>query len=115
MADRLKDSEDLKLEALFRSEPVLDDGFSAGVVSRVRRRMWVRRLSLPTAVVAGAIIAAKPLTQFAILVPKLVNIVPQDLTGVFDLQLGGMFQGTTVILGIMLLAAMLMIGRMLEE
>jgi len=115
MAERLKDSEDLKLEALFRSEPVLDDGFSAGVVSRVRRRMWVRRLSLPTAFVAGVIIAAKPLTQLAILAPKLVNIVPQSLMSVFDLQLGGMIQGQTVILGIMLLAAMLMIGRMLEE
>ncbi len=115
MADRLKDSEDLKLEALFRSAPVLDDGFSAGVVSRVRRRMWIRRLSLPTAFVAGVIIVAKPLTQLASLMPKLVSIVPQSLMGVFDLQLGGMFQGPTVILGIMLLAATLMIGRMLEE
>ncbi len=115
MADRLKDSEDLKLEALFRSEPVLDDGFSVRIVSRVRRRMWVRRLSLPTAFVAGVMIAAKPLTQLASLVPKLVSIVPQSLMGVFDLQLGGMFQGPTVILGIMLLAATLMIGRMLEE
>jgi hypothetical protein len=77
--------------------------------------MWVRRLSLPTAFVAGAIIVAKPLTQLANLIPKLVNIVPQSLMGVFDLQLGGMIQGQTVILGIMLLAAILMIGRMLEE
>ena len=115
MADRLKDSEDLKLEALFRSVPVLDDGFSAGVVSRVRRRMWITRLSLPMAFVAGVILAAKPLSQLASLVPKLVNIVPQSLMSIFDLQLGGMFQGTTAILGIMLLAAMLMIGRILEE
>ena len=115
MAERLKDSEDLKLEALFRSETVLDDGFSARVVSRVRRRMWVRRLSLPTAFAIGAIIAAKPLAQLASLVPKFVSIVPQNVMNVFDLQLGGMFQGTTITLGIMLLAAMLMIGRMLEE
>ena len=115
MAERLKDSEDLKLEALFRSEPVLDDGFSGRIVSRVRRRMWVRRLSLPTAFAIGVIIAAKPVTQLVSLVPKLVSIVPQSLMSVFDLQLGGMFQGPTVILGIMLLAAMLMIGRMLED
>ncbi len=115
MAQRLKDSEDLKLEVLFRSEPVPDDGFSARIVSRVRRRMWVRRLSLPTAFVISAIIAAKPLMQLAALVPKLVGIVPQSLVSVFDLQLGGMFQGSTIILGIMLLAASLMIGRMLEE
>jgi len=115
MAERLKDSEDLKLEALFRSEPVLDDGLSARIVSRVRRRMWVRRLSLPTAFAIGSIIAAKPLAQLASLVPKLVSIVTQNLMSVFDLQLGGMFQGPTVILGIMLLAATLMIGRMLED
>ena len=115
MAERLKDSEDLKLEALFRSEPVLDDGFSARIVSRVRRRMWVRRLSLPTAFVIGAIIAAKPLMQIAALVPKVVDIVPLGLTNIFDLPLEGMFQGPTIILGIMLLAASLMIGRMLEE
>ncbi len=114
MAERLKDSEDLKLEALFRSEPVLDDGFSVRIVSRVRRRMWIRRLSLPTAIAIGAIIAAKPLMQLANLVPKLVSIIPQSLVSVFDLQLGGMFQGTTITLGIMLLAAMLMIGRMLD-
>ncbi len=115
MAEKLKDDIDLKLEALFRSEPVPDDGFSTGIVSRVRRRMWVRRLSMPAALVVGAIITAKPLLQLANLIPNLVNIVPQSLVSVFDLQLGGMFQESTIILGIMLLAAMLMIGRMLEE
>ncbi len=115
MAERLKDSEDLKLEALFRSEPVLDDGFSARIVSRVRRRMWVRRLSLPTAFVIGAIIAAKPLMQIAALVPKVVDVVPLGLANIFDFPLEGMFQGPTIILGIMLLAASLMIGRILEE
>ncbi len=115
MAERLKDSEDLKLEALFRSEPVPDDGFSARLVSRIRRRMWVQRLSLPVAFVIGAIIAAKPLMQLASLVPKVSGIVPQALANIFDLQLEGMFHGTTIILGIMLLGAILMVGRMLED
>lgn len=115
MADRLKDSEDLKLETLFRSEPVPDDGFSVRVVSRVRRRMWVRRLTLPIAFVIGAAIALKPLAELATLVPKVVSIVPQSLVSVFDLPIGNIFQGPTIILGIMLLAAMMMIGRMLEE
>ena len=115
MAERLKDSDDLKLEALFRSVPLPDDGFSARIVSRVRRRMWVRRLSLPTAFVIGGIFAAKPLMQLADLVPKIVGIVPQDFMNSFDLPLDGIFQGPTIILGIMLLGTMLMIGRMLEE
>ena len=115
MADRFKDSEDLKLEALFRSEPVPDDGFSARIVSRVRRRIWVRRLSLPIAFVIGAAFAVNPLLQLANLVPKVVSIVPQSLLNVFDLPLNDMVQGPTIILGTMLLVAMLMIGRMLEE
>ena len=115
MAERLKDSEDLKLEALFRSEPVKDDGFSARVVSRVRRRVWVQRLSLPVAFVIGAVFATKPLMQLADLVPKVMGIVPQALENIFDLQLTGMIQGTTIVLGVMLLGVMLMIGRMLEE
>jgi len=115
MAERLKDSEDLKLEALFGFEPVPDDGFSARLVSRVRRRMWVQRLSLPIAFVIGVIIAAKPLMQLAGLVPKVFGIVPQALGDIFDLQLEGMFQGTTIVWGIMLLAAILMVGRMLED
>jgi hypothetical protein len=115
MAERLKDDADLKLESLFRSEPVQDDGFSAQVMSRVRRRMWVRRLSLPTAFAIGAIVAAKPLMQLATLVPKLLSIVPQSLPGLLDLQLEEIFQGPTILLGIMLLATALMIGRMLED
>jgi hypothetical protein len=115
MADRIRDSEDLKLEALFSSEPVPDDGFSVRVVSRVRRRMWVRRLSLPIAFVVGAAIAVNPLMQLANLVPKVVSIVPQSLINVFDFPLNDIIQGPTIILGMMLLAAMMMIGRMLEE
>lgn len=113
MADRLKDSEDLKLEALFRSEPVPDDGFSARIVSRVRRRMWVQRLSLPAAIGIGAIIAAKPVMQLLAFVPKVIAVVPQSLTGILPLE--GSFQAPTILLGGILLAALLMIGRMLEE
>ena len=115
MAERLKDSEDRKLEALFMSESVQDDGFSDAIVSRVRRRVMVRRFSLPTAFVIGAIIAAKPLMQLASLLPKLVGVVPQGLVDLFDLPLADMLQGQTIILGFMLLAAAMMIGRMLDE
>ncbi len=115
MADRLKDEADLKLEALFRTESVQDDGFSGRVVSRVRRQMWVERLSLPTAFVIGAMIAAKPLIQFAEMMPNIVGFIPQGWANIVDLPLSGMPQASTVVLGVMLLAAMLMIGKMLEE
>jgi hypothetical protein len=115
MAEKLKDSEDLKLEALFRSEPVPDGGFSGQIVARVRRRMWVQRLTLPAAIGAGTIIALKPVAQLVSLVPKVVAVVPQNLMGVIDLPAEGLVQGPTIILGGILLAVMLMVGRMLEE
>jgi len=115
MAERLKNKEDLKLEALFRSEPVADDGFSAKIVSRVRRQMWIRRLSLPTALVIGGLIAVEPLMQLAGLVSKVVGIVPQGLVSSIDLPLGALLQAPTIILGIMLLGGMMMIGRILED
>jgi hypothetical protein len=115
MADRLKDSEDLKLEALFRSTPVEDDGFSDAVVSRVRRQMLIRRFTLPTAFVIGVIIAAKPFMQLASVLPKLLDVVPKGFGNLFALPTIDFVQAPTIILGIMLLGAAMMIGRMLEE
>ena len=60
MAERQKDSDDRMLEALFRPEPVPDDGFSRRVIARVRRRVWTRRVTLPIAVVVGSLVAAEP-------------------------------------------------------
>ena len=115
MADRLKDAEDLKLESLFRFKPVQDDGFSVNVVSRVRRRIWVRRLALPVAITIGTLIAAKPLLQLAGAVPKLLMIVPDRLSGLNNLPLTSLPQNSTVIFGAMLLFAVMMIGKILED
>jgi hypothetical protein len=115
MADRLKDDTDLKLESLFRSQPVQDDGFSVKVVSRVRRRIWVRRLALPVAITVGTLIAAKPLLQLASAIPKLLMIVPDSMSGLDNLPLSSLPQNTTVIFGAMLLFAVMMVGKMLED
>ena len=115
MVDRLKDSEDLKLEAMFRSEPVADNGFSERIVKRVRRRMWVQRLALPIAIGTGVIIAAKPVVQLVSLIPKVLAAIPQNLVGNLQLPVEGLIQGPTIFLGGILLAAMLMVGRMLED
>ena len=79
MAERLKDAADLKLESLFRSEPAEDDGFSINVMKRVRRQMWVRRLSLPVAIVLGVLIAAKPLAQLVSAISNLLTAVPTNI------------------------------------
>jgi len=116
MADRLKDEADTRLESLFRSEPVRDDGFSVRVVARVRRQMWVRRLSLPLAFVIGVALSAKPLLQLANALPKLLGSVPAAAGLSLDkLPINVLPQTSSIIMGVMLLAAVLMIGRMLED
>ena len=92
-----------------------DDGFSVKVVSRVRRRIWVRRLALPVAITVGTLIAAKPLLQLASAIPKLLMIVPDSMSGLDNLPLSSLPQNTTVIFGAMLLFAVMMVGKMLED
>ncbi len=112
MVDRLKDNEDKLLESLFRSDPVLDNGFSLKVVSEINRRIWIRRLTLPAAFVVGAAIAVKPLSQLAVTFSKLLTLIPTNFDG---LSLGNFPQISTVLLGGLLLAALMMVSKMLEE
>ena len=112
MADRLKDNEDKVLESLFGSEPVLDNGFSARVMTRLNRRLWIRRLALPAAFLVGAAVALKPLSQLVITFSKLLTVIPTDVGG---LSIDMIPQSTTVILGALLLVAMMMITKMLED
>ena len=115
MVDRLKDNEDLKLEALFRSDPVPDDGFSVAVVSRVKRRMWIRRLSLPTAIGLGAAISAKPLLQVASVVPNLVNSIFGSTIDFNRLPLADLPQLSTMLFGASIIMAVMLASRILEE
>lgn len=121
MADRLKSKEDLMLESMFRSEPVRDDGFSVNVISGVRRRLWVRRFSIPIALIIGMAIGAKPLAQLAMTIPKLLAIVPESLkvsdnvSNLSFLQISNLPASSTVVLGAMLLATVLLAGKLLED
>ena len=115
MADRLKDREDLKLEALFRSEAVRDDGFSARIESRVRRQIWVQRLALPVAILAGVLFAAEPFFKFLEFVPQLLSILPQRLSVTVELPFESMPQLSTIVIGSVLLAVAMCVGRLLED
>ncbi len=112
MVDRLKDNEDKLLESLFRSDPVSDNGFSRKIVFEIKRRIWIRRLTLPAAFVVGAAIAVKPLSQLAVTFSKLLTLIPINFGG---LSLGNFPQISTVLLGALLLVAMMMVSKMLEE
>lgn len=75
----MKDKDELALEALFRSEPVADDGFSRRVVARVRRRIWLRRLIMPVALAFGSLIAFRPAVELIGSLYGLVNALPVNL------------------------------------
>jgi len=115
MAERRKDEADLKLDALFGSAPVPDDGFSARVVSRVRRRIWVRRLALPVGIAAGALVGGKPLLDLVGILSGLVRVVPADIIGKELLPVGGMPTLSTVLIGATILMAVMIVARLLEE
>ena len=122
MVERLKDAEDRMLESMFQSESIADDGFSRRVVSRIRRRLWIRRLALPVAMLLGGAIAIKPLSQLVTAASKLLTVIPQ---GLFEVpmswlpQMESMVFGASiaqmVVLAAMLLAAGLLGTRMLVE
>ena len=122
MAERLKDAADLKLESLFGSGTVQDDGFSISVLKRVRRQMWVQRLALPVAIVLGVLIAAKPLMQLVSALPNLLTVVPANIGSNVSLQgllpgfsVGSLPQLSTIIFGLVLFGAIMMLTQMLEE
>ena len=116
MVDKLKDKEDLKLESLFGSEPVRDDGFSVKVVARVRRRIWLRRLTMPTAFVIGAAIAFKPLSGLVVSLASLLKFIPQTLSSnASALPFEQLPQLSTIWMGGMLIIGVMMASRLLQD
>jgi len=85
------------------------------VVTRVRRQMWVRRLSLPVAFLVGIVISAKPILQLANALPNLLGSVRVGDISINQLPVSSIPQSSTMVLGVMLLAVVLMVSRMLEE
>ena len=112
MAERIKDEQDRLLESMFASEPVADDGFSVRVVKRVRRRIWMRRLTLPIATLVGALVAFKPLTQLVMVLAGLVQLIPRDVLDVGAIVVPQLYM---LVLGAMLLATCLVGLRMIED
>lgn len=112
MVDRMKDKEDLRLDSLFSSEAIDDDGFSDRVVARVRHRIWIRRWTLPIAMLIGGLIAAKPAAELMMLLPTFMTFVPEDLK---TLPADLFPQISTLLLGLALAGGMTLFIRLLEE
>ena len=112
MADRIKDEQDRLLESMFASEPIADDGFTVNVVKKLRRRIWLRRLTLPVATLIGALVSFKPLTELVTVLIGLAQLIPQDVVDTSALALP---QLPMLVLGGMLLATCMIGLRFLED
>ena len=116
MVDRMKDAEDITLEALFASDTIPDKGFSARVEKRIRRRLWVRRLALPLAVLIGGLIAVKPLADLLTSFLKLASLLPASVSdNLSALPAGNLPQMSTIMLGAMLTVGVVLVARLLED
>ncbi len=116
MAERIKDEDDRLLESLFDSAPIADAGFSKALVRRIRRRLWIRRLTVPVAALIGGVFAIKPLADLvaiaANLSPVLSKMVPSQMIDAISSMLP---QLPTIILGAMVLGVCLLGIRALED
>ena len=116
MVERMKDAEDLKLESLFASDAIADDGFSTRIEKRIRRQLWVRRLALPVALLVGGAIAVKPLANLLTALLRFVSILPDNVSDNFgSISTISLPQTSTIMLGGMLVLGVVMISRMLED
>jgi hypothetical protein len=112
----MKDAEDLKLESLFATETIADNGFSARIQKRIKRQLWVRRLTLPIAVLLGGAIAIKPLVGLITAMPKLFSVLPAIVSSNLpQIATAGLPQMSTIMLGGMLVVVVITVARVLED
>ncbi|HET6628805.1 MAG TPA: hypothetical protein VFG91_03425 [Woeseiaceae bacterium] len=107
----MQDEDDRKLEALFRSEAIPDRGFSERVVRRIRRRVWIRRWTLPIAMAIGGLIAVRPAVELVSLLPVVLDFVPDPVK---EMPLEWLPQLPLVITGLAAAGAMALLFRLLE-
>ena len=112
MAERIKDNEDRLLESMFASDPIADDGFSAMIEKKVRRRLWLRRMVLPVAASVGALVSYKPIAGLVTAFASLSSLLPQELLNAPQELVP---QLPIIVMGAVLLATCLFGLRALED
>ena len=76
--------EEGRLSELFEAltPPLEDEGFSANVVRRIRRRAWLRRTVLGAAVIVGGVLALGPLSELSVLISGVPVLLSEGLVTV---------------------------------
>jgi len=116
MADKMKDATDRKLESLFASDAIADVGFSTRVEKRIQHQLWVDRLALPIAILVGGAIALKPMIALLIALSRLTTALPHNVIS----TIGGLASGnlphlSTIVTGVILALAFVMVSAFLED
>ncbi len=64
--------EEGRLSEFFQTlnSPLDEEGFSAIVLRRIKRRLWLRRIVLGTATVVGGVVALGPISELAVLLSE---------------------------------------------
>ena len=72
MSSPVTPGEEHRLSELFQTlnPPLRDEGFTGIVSRRIRRRLWLRRIVLGTAVLVGEILALGPVSELAVLLAE---------------------------------------------
>ena len=112
MAERMKDEQDRLLESMFESAPIPDNGFSDQIVRRVRRKLWVRRLTLPLAAALGLLFAFKPMAAVVTGVYELLLSLPGDLVPSLE---GSLPSLQLIVTGALILGVAMLSLSMLED
>ena len=73
-----------RLTELFETltPPLDDEGFSATVLGRIRRRVWLRRGVLGTAAVVGGVLAFGPLSELSVLISGVPVLLSDGLISI---------------------------------
>jgi hypothetical protein len=112
MAEKIQDTEDRFLESLMASPPIADDGFSTQIVGNLKRRLWIRRLTVPVAGIIGGVLAFKPLSGLVTIIASLSSMIPKE---VVRSTADSLPQMSLIMLGAALLVTCLVGLRFLED
>lgn len=111
MAEKIRDEEDRLLETLFASTPIEDNGFSARVAGRIRRKQRFRSVCVSVALVVGSLISLQPAIA---LLSMLYHLLFDASTGLFAASADRIPSLTMFVAG-GVLAALLVLGMRLAD
>ena len=115
MAERIKDEQDRLLESMFESAPIADNGFSRQIVRRIRRKLWIRRITLPVAVLLGGLVAFQPVVAILRGLYQVLSSMPGVPADLVPSLAGSLPSLQLIVTGALILFVVMFSLNMLED